>query len=129
MYGKRQAKRKKYRQQNRGKRAGKPNKKFCPKVKGQNSDDLSWNQTAYRMIIATLDRHINKQGYKFFNPASKFFANYKSAKFNRRRSGRAMTVGIFWCQNARSNYISVVCGGFLHLSTARFLSSLAARSL
>ena len=40
-----------------------------------------------------------------------------------------MTVGIFWCQNARSTYISVVCGGFLHLSTARFLSSLAARSL
>ena len=76
MYGKRQAKRKKYRQQNRGKRAGKPNyKQFCPKVKGQNSDDLSWNQTAYRMIIATLDRHINKQGYKFFNPASKFFAD------------------------------------------------------
>ena len=40
-----------------------------------------------------------------------------------------MTVGIFWRQNARSTYISVVCGGFLHLSTARFLSSMAARSL
>ena len=46
-----------------------------------------------------------------------------------------MTVGIFLVpkhQKPESTYISsisVVCGGFLHLSTARFLSSLPARSL